>query len=119
MNNRVKELRKALGVSGEKFGQTIGLSNSAVCLIENGTRGLTDRVIADICRVHNVNEHWLRTGEGEMFVQMSREEKIIDEVSRLMVNSPESIKIKLINVLINVPDEHREELAKFFEDFYN
>lgn len=67
MNERIKELRKRLGLSGEKFGERIGLKKSSLSLIENGKNNVTNQVFLAICREFNVNEEWLRSGEGEMF----------------------------------------------------
>lgn len=67
MNERIKELRKALDLSGDKFGQSIGLSRMAISNIENGRYGVTEQTIITICNIYNVNEDWLRTGEGSMF----------------------------------------------------
>lgn len=67
MNERVKEIRKALGLSGEKFGEKIGLGKMAISGIETGKNNLTEQTILSICREYNVNEEWLRTGSGEMF----------------------------------------------------
>lgn len=67
MNNRVKELRLALGLSGEKFGSKIGITRAAMSNIETGRRGVTEQVILSICRAYDVSEQWLRYGIGEMF----------------------------------------------------
>ncbi|MGF0096412.1 helix-turn-helix domain-containing protein [Peptoniphilus sp. SGI.035] len=67
MNERVKELRKALGLSGEKFGENIGLNRAAISKIENGAVGVSESNVKLICLTYNVNEDWLRTGEGSMF----------------------------------------------------
>ena len=67
MNERIKELRKTLGLTLEKFGERLGVSKVAISLIENGKNALTDQMFKSICREFNVNENWLRTGNGEMF----------------------------------------------------
>lgn len=72
MNERVRELRKALGLSGEKFGARLGLTRMAISKIENGLVGLAESNILSICREYNVNEEWLRNGKGEMFNELSQ-----------------------------------------------
>lgn len=67
MNERIKELRKELGLSGEKFGNKIGLTRMAISNLENNKYNLTEQTIISICREFNVNEDWLRTGNGNMF----------------------------------------------------
>lgn len=71
--HRVRELRKALSLTLEKFGKPLGVGKTAISKIENGENNLTDQMIISICRGYNVNESWLRTGEGEMFRQPSDE----------------------------------------------
>lgn len=80
MNERIKELRKALNLTMEKFGERVGVTRSAMSNIENGNRNLTEQMLRSICREFSVNEEWLRTGEGEMFV-ISRND-YIEMVSR-------------------------------------
>lgn len=69
MNERIKAARKALGLTMEQFGRRVGLSKSAISLIESGKNGTTEQTVASICREFGVSEMWLRTGEGEMFDQ--------------------------------------------------
>lgn len=69
MNERIYELRKHLNLTQEELGNSIGITRGAVSKIESGDRNVTDQVIKAICREFNVDEIWLRTGEGEMFIQ--------------------------------------------------
>lgn len=71
INERFKELRKALGLSQEELGNKIGLSKSGISNIESGTRNVTDKHIKLICSEFPINEDWLRTGTGEMFLKTS------------------------------------------------
>lgn len=75
MNERIKKLRKILGLSQEAFAERIGLKGSAVSHLENGRRNITSQNINAICREFNVSEEWLLTGSGDMFEEMSRAEK--------------------------------------------
>lgn len=67
MNERIKQLRKYLHLSGEKFGKKIGLSKAVISKMENANSLPSDQTIMLICTAFNVNEQWLRTGKGEMF----------------------------------------------------
>lgn len=68
MNERVEKLRKALGLTMERFGERIGgISKSTISNIEHGNRDLTEHMFKSICREFNVSEEWLRNGTGEMF----------------------------------------------------
>lgn len=67
MNERIKKLRKDLNLTQEDFSSRIGLSRNFIAQIEIGTKRPSDRTISDICREFNINEDWLRTGNGKMY----------------------------------------------------
>lgn len=91
MNERIKELRKALGLTLDKFGERVGVSRSAMGNIENGVRGVTDQMFKSICREFNVREEWLRTGKLPMFVQMNRDERVADIVKKALASDDEFV----------------------------
>ena len=74
MNERIRELRKHLNLTLEEFGKKVGVTKAAIGRIEKGERSVTDQMFLSICREFNVNEEWLRTGEGEMFSLQEDEE---------------------------------------------
>lgn len=74
MNERIKELRKSLNLTMEKFGGRLGVGKTAISKIEKGDNSLTDQMFKGICREFNVSEEWLRTGFGEMFLPDTNEE---------------------------------------------
>ena len=76
MNERIKLLRKALELNQTDFGARIGVKQGTVAAYESGARVPLDSVVVSICREFGVSESWLRSGEGEMFLQLSREEEI-------------------------------------------
>ncbi len=71
MKNRIKKVRqhKDINLSQEAFGKKLGVTGAAISKIESGDRNASEQIILGICRVFNVNETWLRTGEGEMFLE--------------------------------------------------
>ena len=78
IGERIKQLRKELGLTQEKFADRIGLKRNSVALIELG-RETSDQTIFAICREFRVNEEWLRTGAGEMFIPSP--ETVVDKLS--------------------------------------
>lgn len=80
MHDRVKQVRKSLGLSQEVFGNALGVTKTAICGIEAGRRGLTEQMAKAICREFNVNYDWLRDGTGDMFDSIP--ETLVDELSK-------------------------------------
>jgi transcriptional regulator with XRE-family HTH domain len=72
MNKRLKEVRKALKINQSAFASKLGMAQSGYSQIETGENALTEQNIKLICFVYRVNETWLRTGEGDMFVSESK-----------------------------------------------
>ena len=70
LSKRLVKIRETLKISQDELGTKIGISRFSVSNYESGKRNITERVIKDICREFDVNEEWLRTGEGEMFVEL-------------------------------------------------
>ena len=75
MRERLKELRAALNINQVALAKRIGVSRAAISRLEGGSNNFTNQMIASICREFGVNEEWFRTGNGDMFEEMSRAEK--------------------------------------------
>ena len=109
---RIRKTRKELGLTLEKFGESLGVGKGAISAIENGKRNLTDQMAISICREFNVNETWLRTGEGEMFIELSRDEQIAEFVGRTLSTESESFKKRFIAMLAKLDESDWETLEK-------
>lgn len=84
MFERVKYLRKTiLHMSQNEFAKKLNISGSNLSNIEIGRIGLTDRVINEICEAYGINEEWLRTGEGPMEKQKTRDEEILSFIDKI------------------------------------
>lgn len=92
MNERISTVRKSLGLTQEEFASAIGLSKNFIWMIEKGGRTPSDRTIADICREFGVSEHWLRTGEGEMQIQMSEDDELTQIFTEIGASDDELAK---------------------------
>ena len=66
IGERLKLIRKESGLNQTEFGARISLSQTTIGLYESDNRVVTDRAISQICATFNINERWLKTGEGEM-----------------------------------------------------
>ena len=69
MNERIRKLRKLLNLTQQEFADRIGTKRNTIANYETGRNTPIDAIIVSICREYNVNETWLKTGEGEMFTQ--------------------------------------------------
>ena len=105
MNERIALVRKSLGLTQEKFAEQVGLSRNFMWMIESGTRVPSDRTISDICREFNVNETWLRTGEGEMFNQITQSEKIAAFLGDITENDGDDFKRRFVEMLAELEPE--------------
>ena len=104
-NDRIKETRKSLGLTQDKFGERLGVGRSAISNIEAGSRGVTDQIRLSVCREFNVNEDWLRTGEGSMFVEPDEDEEITKFLGDILTDKPD-FRRRLVSVLARMtPDE--------------
>ena len=85
MNRRIRELRKTLNLSQRRFAEEIGLKQNAVSYMEKDSGNITEQNIKMICMQFHVNEVWLRTGEGKMFLENGQKHKaflnIFDQLS--------------------------------------
>lgn len=98
MNERLKSLRKSLGLTQSEFAERIGSVQNTITGYETGRRVPSSQVLALIAREFNVNETWLRTGEGEMFVPVSRDEQIASFMGELL-HEESSFKYRFISML--------------------
>lgn len=110
VNERIRELRKILDLNQTEFGTRIGIKQGSIAAYESGVRTPMDTVILSICREFNVNETWLRTGEGEMFAPMSRSETIAQFAGKLMRDEDESFRRQLIEALAQLDEKEWEVL---------
>lgn len=84
---RVRTLRKELSLTQSDFGKRVGVGKTAISKIEKNENSLTDRMFNSICREFNVNEDWLRSGDGDMFLPF--EDDVAEMVSQLLeVSNP-------------------------------
>jgi transcriptional regulator with XRE-family HTH domain len=104
MHERISYIIKESGTSKADFSKTLGISAAYVSQMCSGVRSPSDRTIADICRIFNVNEAWLRTGIGEPFIQLSREEEIASILGSAIAGGT-AARDRLIRALACLPDD--------------
>lgn len=117
MNNRIKEIRKKLGLSQEEFGKRLRVTKTSISKIEAGINNPSDQTIKLICSEFNVNEEWLCTGAGgqdNMF--LSEDVKYFQNIGKLGAEKNDFKKFCL-NMLMGLPDEYWDCIYKEFKKF--
>lgn len=118
MNDRIKELRKAMNLSQEKFGELLGITKSGVSDIESGRRKVTDQHV--IMLVNNgVNEEWLRTGKGSMFVPKSKDEEIAEMLADIQKSGEDSFRHRLVSALARLDNDGWNKLEELIDMISN
>lgn len=84
MNERLKLLRRELNITQQEFADRIGIKRSTMATYESGRNEPIDAVISLICREFDVNEDWLKTGDGEMFEELTDQEKTMKYIAKLV-----------------------------------
>lgn len=112
MKDRIKRIRKDAKITLDVFGSRIGISGPAVSQIENGKTTPSPQTISSICREFNVSEDWLRTGDGEMYRQLSMDEQIIAWVGRMQLSEDVTFQKRVALALAQMTDQGWEELEK-------
>ena len=96
-----------------EFAQKIGLSQNYVWMIERGDRCPSDRTIADICREFDVSEDWLRTGEGEMFIQLTPDEERLKFLAELVKGETDPEVLAFVDALGKAPRDQLKTIMEF------
>lgn len=115
MNERIKQIRIALNLTQEEFGKKIGTARNTIANYECGRRIPTNAVINSICREFNVNEVWLRTGEGgdeNMFTKVNQDDRFALSLGKLSLSD----NLFVQNALITLAETEPEKL-KVIEEF--
>ena len=128
INQRIKKLRKVLDLTQQEFAERIGSVQNTITGYETGRRGPSNQVVTIICREFGVNEAWLRTGEGEMFIKAPNtaleelavdfyldpfDEALVDEYLHLTPDHRKAVRAFFYRVLMkSVGDKKPEELLK-------
>lgn len=115
MNERIKELRKALSLTQQEFAERLSLKRNTIATYEMGKSVPSDRTITDICEKYNVNEEWLRNGTGEMF--RSEEENSIIAKATMLLGEKDPLFEAFIDTYSKLTPKNRELLYQFMTDF--
>ena len=110
-SERVKEIRKTLDLTMEKFGEKLGVGKTAISNIESGNRNLTEQMSKAICREYNVNYDYLMYGEGEMFDDLPQ--TIVDELC--VQYGLNDFDKALVEMYVSLPAGSRERVKEYMK----
>ena len=117
MKERIRKLRRSLDMTQQEFADRIGIKRNTIANYETGRNDPVDSVVSLICREFNVNENWLRTGEGDMFIERSRDEQIASFFEDLQSDTTDPFKRQFILTLSALDDAEWEMLKNVVQLF--
>lgn len=118
MNTRIKALRKAEGLTLEKFGERIGITASSCSTIESGKSNPSEQTIRSICREFRVREEWLRSGEGSMYMQLTPDQERAVFLASVTVGESSPEVNAFIDALKATPNDDLKTVIAFIGRTY-
>ncbi len=120
-NERIKQIRtcERLRLTAEKFGERLGVTRATISAVETGKNHVSDQLRRSICREFNVNENWLRNGEGEMFLPIDNEAEISAFLQKLPNNSFKKRFVSMLAMLNDSDWEALERMALLLQSEHN
>lgn len=118
MKDRIKKIRKKLDLTQQEFADKLCIKRNTLASYETGKSNLSDAAVSLICTKCNVNEKWLRTGEGgddNMFIKMSYSEEISKFMGDILKDNTDSFKKRFISMLAALDESDWESLKKMVE----
>lgn len=116
MNERIKKLRKDLKLTQQEFADALNIKRGAVANYEIGRNAPIDAVVSLICKTFNVNEEWLRSGAGDMFLELPEEDEEAAYVSELLEDSDNDL-YKLIKEIMHTHHDLTPKSKEVIRDF--
>lgn len=115
MQHRIKAIRIHFGLNQTDFGCRLGAKQSTVAGWENSGRIPPGPVISLMCKEFGVNETWLRTGEGEMFLPEDRDNALMAWVGEVLADESDSFRRRYLNVLRSLTPEDWKRMEAYAE----
>lgn len=116
MNERIKKIRKELKLTQQEFSDKLHIKRNTLANYEIGRNEPIDAVVALICKTYNVNEEWLRSGEGDMFLELPEEDEEAAYVSELLEDSDNDL-YKLIKEIMHTYHDLTPKSKEVIRDF--
>lgn len=116
MKDRIRKIRKDAGDSQQALADKLGMTRVFITQVETGANVFSDRTVRDFCRVYNVSESWLRTGEGEPYVAVSENDELAEFFNSVMSDVDGSVRRRLLAALRKLPDSGWEAIDQLARD---
>lgn len=116
IGERIKKVRRSTDLTQQEFADRIGSKRNTVATYEMGRSAPSAAVLSLIGREFNVSETWLRTGDGEMFIQQSKEDELKTAVDKLLSGETSEFKQRLVKVLASLKEEQWVFLEEKLEE---
>ena len=117
MKDRIKQIRQNAGLTQQEFAKQIGVSRNTIATYETSVRTPIDAIVLSICREFNVNENWLRKGEGPMYVQVNPDFTLSKWFGEVLREEPVSFKKQFLLALSQLSDHEWDLLKNFIDTF--
>lgn len=117
MNERIYQVRQALGLTMEDFGSRLRITRGGVSNVEKGRSNPSEQLILAICREFGVDEHWLRTGEGQMMSAIDEDQEFLDIAAKISVsNDKRERRIRnLLRAYWDLPEEVKKAIDQLID----
>lgn len=115
LNERISLLIKELGTTKTAFAEKLNVSQAFVSQMCSGVKQPSDRTIADICREFGVSEEWMRTGQGEMFIQISPDEELDYILGQIGAGVDDTI-VRIIRAYWNLDEKEKAAIRKLIDN---
>jgi len=112
MKERIRKLRRTLDLTQQGFADEIGIKQNTVATYEMGKIEPSNSIVSLICQKWDVNETWLRTGEGKMFIEISRDERTAAFIGSVLRDESDSFRRRFVAMLAELDDSEWDLLEK-------
>lgn len=112
MNERIRQIRKSLHLTQKDFGAKLGVSRDVISNIEYDRVEPKKVFLELLCNLFNVNNKWLETGEGDMFLKENKTQKNLIEAQKIFTElSPElqDYALEQIKGLLKIQNSKKQE----------
>ena len=117
MGERLKELRKQLGITQQVFADRVGVKLNTVAQWESGVNSITEQTVNQICKEFKVNEMWLRTGKDKIFKESTTDEELMMFINDIKWDAEDSFKKRFITAISKLTTDEWTVLEKIMYSF--